>query len=379
MPPAPVPPAGTEAAPTQSALQQAAPAPKARQRNSSPAGPRQAGAASKAAHEDDKKADAVATGGVHAALAMAGWIALLVGTQMVMLIYTKRCTDRAGLPLLLCLAQFITSASLSAAASVASIGRIPLMPRTLWRIIVPLSVVWTAGFVLFNASASRMSPALVSLVRCMEPLATVFVGFALGERYSCRVLATLIPICGGVGLASFKGGVLSVAGISLALLSNLSFCGRPFFTQQLKQHRDNKLNDLGVFFNVTGVAVVLLPVFVFLLEGVEILPQLQRLSAAGQLFQYGGDLLASSIFFFLYQLTQLVVMSKMTPLAFSVLTPVVKAFMIVACSLYFGDPFGMLSAVGVVVSTSGGYLFTLARSADGKKSKSTQGEAKKSD
>lgn len=354
--------------------------PKARQRNSSPAGPRKVEAVTKAAPDDGKKLDPVTTSGVGAPLAMAGWIALLVATQMVMLIYTKRCTDRAGLPLLLCLAQFVTSASLSAVASVVWIRRIPLMPRTLWPIIVPLSVVWTAGFVLFNASASQMSPALVSLVRCMEPLATVLVGFAIGERYSWRVLATLIPICGGVVLASFKGGVLSVLGISLALVSNLSFCGRPFFTQQLKQHKDNKLNDLGVFFNVTSVAVLVLPAFVFLLEGSEISPQLQQLSAAGQLSQYAGDLLGSSIFFFLYQLTQLIVMSKLTPLAFSVLTPVVKAFMIVACSLYFGDPFGILSALGVVVSTSGGYLFTLARSAEGKKAKSTpDGEAKKSD
>eukprot|EP00933_Yihiella_yeosuensis_P029862 TRINITY_DN23514_c0_g1_i2.p2 TRINITY_DN23514_c0_g1~~TRINITY_DN23514_c0_g1_i2.p2 ORF type:complete len:100 (+),score=17.99 TRINITY_DN23514_c0_g1_i2:55-354(+) len=58
------------------------------------------------------------------------------------------------------------------------------------------------------------------------------------------------------------------------------------------------------------------------------------------------------------------VMSKLGPLAFSVLTPIVKAFMIVACSLYFGDPFGFLSAIGVAISTGGGYLFTLAKNAD---------------
>ncbi|CAE8641223.1 unnamed protein product [Polarella glacialis] len=180
------------------------------------------------------------------------------------------------------------------------------MPRTLWSIIVPLSLVWTAGFVLFNASASRMSPAVVSLVRCMEPLATVAVGFLIGERYSWRVLVTLIPICGGVALASFRGGVLSAAGICLALLSNVSFCGRPFFTQQLKLRKsENPLDDLGVFFNVTFVATLTLPVFVFLFEGTLIQSAVQRLSEEGVLVQFGADMMMSSIFFFLYQFIQL--------------------------------------------------------------------------
>ena len=35
--------------------------------------------------------------------------------------------------------------------------------------------------------------------------------------------------------------------------------------------------------------------------------------------------------------------------------------MIVACSLYFGDAFGTLSAIGVTVSASGGYAFTIVK------------------
>jgi len=51
-------------------------------------------------------------------------------------------------------------------------------------------------------------------------------------------------------------------------------------------------------------------------------------------------------------------MSRMSPLAFSVLTPVVKALVIVACSVVFGDAFTFWSAAGVIISTGGGYLFS---------------------
>merc|ERR1740123_1008283 len=160
-----------------------------------------------------------------------------------------------------------------------------MMPRALWRIIVPLSAVWTAGFVLFNASAALMSPSLVSLVRCMEPLATVLIGFLRGERYALPVLATLVPICGGVALASFKGGIPSVSGLALAMLSNLCFCCRPIFTKQLEAEKgkSNKLDAIGQFFNITLVSVLLLPPFVLGFEGRAAPVEVHRMEAAGTL------------------------------------------------------------------------------------------------
>ena len=99
-------------------------------------------------------------------------VAVLLATQIVMLVYTKRVTSVEKLPLSLCLAQFTLSALLSGVGSLSTTGIIPFAPRVLMNTIVPLSFVWTSGFVLFNMSASLMSPAMVSLVRCMEPLAT---------------------------------------------------------------------------------------------------------------------------------------------------------------------------------------------------------------
>jgi hypothetical protein len=93
------------------------------------------------------------------------------------------------------------------------------------------------------------------------------------------------------------------------------------------------------------------------------------------------------------------IMSKLTALEFSILTPIIKAFVIMACAVWFGDDFGvqvspestlvdrlasqptpaaqlmvnrvfllffffLQSAVGVLVSLGGGYAFTLAKQAE---------------
>jgi solute carrier family 35 protein E1 len=243
--------------------------------------------------------------------------------------------------------------------------------------VAPLSFCWTLGFVLFNASASQMSPSHVNLVRCAEPFATVAVGFLfLSKRYSPQLLLTLIPICGGVALASWnignndgsgKTSSLSLPGIILAALSNVSFCVRPFCLQRLKQHQQPQQpfdDDVLVFFYVTLMASVGLPLFVMTIEGAAIGDAIRRLATDnaddGRLLfsQFLTNAFGSSIFFVLYQFTQLQVMSTMSPLAFSILTPVVKAIMIVVCSLYFGDSLGIFSFLGILSTTGGGYLFS---------------------
>ncbi|CAE7640620.1 PPT2 [Symbiodinium sp. CCMP2456] len=296
-------------------------------------------------------------------LAMLGWILLLVITQLLMIIFAKRCTSHAPLPLLLCLAQFAISVILSSSASKAASEGAPrlLAPRAVLPDILPLSAVWTGGFVMFNAAALYMSPGMVNVIRCMEPVATVCVGAGLGQRFSWQVLATLVPICGGVAMASLTSGGLSTTGICLAMISNVAFCCRSFCLQRLRRNPQNKLDDLAVFFNVSWTATLALPLLQIPLEGSQVLPTLQGL-ATDQLWIFAADMLASSTFFFLYQFVQLLVMTQLSPLAFSVLTPVVKALMIVVLTAYYGDEMSLLKALGCVLSVGGGYLFTLAKS-----------------
>jgi hypothetical protein len=148
----------------------------------------------------------------------------------------------------------------------------------------------------------------------------------------------------------------------LACLSNVSFCVRPFCLQRLKQQQQQQqrpFDDVLVFFYVTLMASVALPLFVMTIEGAAIRDAIHRFATDGLLFpQFVTNAFLSSIFFVLYQFTQLQVMSTMSPLAFSILTPVVKAIMIVVCSLYFGDSLGMFSFLGILSTTGGGYLFS---------------------
>jgi solute carrier family 35 protein E1 len=305
-------------------------------------------------------------------------IVVLVSTQMLMLIHTKKVTEQAKLPLVVCSAQFLLSAFLSALMlCVRGPRNFVLKNNMMLSQVIPLSACWTLGFILFNASTVYMSPSLVNLVRCGEPLATVLIGWwAWNQQYSATVLSTLIPICGGVILASVTVSgsspnqtTVSPQGIVLACLSNICFCVRPFFMKQLQNKlqlqgnnnttKDEDDVDTKIFFNVTLLASLVLPCLVVTttreLHDDVFWKEKESTPLLRELFK---NILWSSFFFFWYQWTQLKVMSVLSPLAFSILTPVIKAVMIGLCSWYFGDPFTIWSAIGVASTTGGGYLFS---------------------
>ena len=192
--------------------------------------------------------------------------------------------------------------------------------------------------------------------------------------------------------SSSSGGVLShslswnapTAGVAFACLSNICFCSRSFLVQRLKQqfqqqpqqqqqnHRPSRNHDdpLKMFFHVTFVAsVLILPVIVWMIEGHSIVHYYYYYKAGSGGFEeeenqrrrrmaFASNVVKSSIWFGLYQIIQLQVMNTLRPLEFSILTPVVKAFMIAACSLTFGDTLGVVQLVGIGITTSGGYYFS---------------------
>lgn len=291
------------------------------------------------------------------------WIFVLCTTQLAMFIFTKRASQSASLPLFICLAQFAISVVCAAAASIFG-GRVELMGAEHWSLLGPLSFVWTMGFILLTASIAAMSAALAGVVRSMEPVASVLLGLALGNRYPAKVYAALIPVCGGVVLASKGGGAVTVAGVALALLSNFGFCARPYLTQRLKEHHGRQLNQNSVFFNVMLLGTGMLLCAVILIERGAIATAYEDLGSkdgGAGLQGFLLDTFRSGVSFFFYQLAQFKVMSQLNPLTFSVLTPVSKALMIVVCALYFGDPFGVSNASGIAITTVGVLLFAAAK------------------
>ena len=125
-----------------------------------------------------------------------------------------------------------------------------------------LAVCYTMGFLLTNAAFNFAAPAFIETFKSAEPLSTVaLAAAALGERERPLTLLALLPVVGGVALASHGSAAFSAAGVALALGSNLGFSARAVCAKALyRDHPGSRAatSDACLFYHVSLTGLLLL-------------------------------------------------------------------------------------------------------------------------
>lgn len=146
----------------------------------------------------------------------------------------------------------------------------PLPSASERRLVLFIAASYACGFLLTNAAIAVAAPSLVETFKAAEPLSTVGLAAAfLSERERPATYAALLPIVGGVAIASSSRATFSAAGMALSLASNVSFSGRAVLTKALKQRFPASAassSDAQLFSQVSRWGVCLLLPFALLLE-----------------------------------------------------------------------------------------------------------------
>merc|ERR1712226_1022881 len=89
--------------------------------------------------------------------------------------------------------------------------------------IFPLAVAHTLGNLLTNISLGKAAVSFTHTIKAMEPFFTVVLSaLILAERPTLWVVSSLVPIVGGVALASFTEVSFNWTGFYSAMASNLT-------------------------------------------------------------------------------------------------------------------------------------------------------------
>ncbi|KAE8720415.1 hypothetical protein F3Y22_tig00019709pilonHSYRG00002 [Hibiscus syriacus] len=90
-------------------------------------------------------------------------------------------------------------------------------------VIIPLAVVHTLGNLLTNVSVGKVNVSFTHTIKAMEPFFTVlFFVLVLGEWPSFWMVSSLVPVVGGVALASFTEASFNWIGFCTAIASNVT-------------------------------------------------------------------------------------------------------------------------------------------------------------
>ncbi|CAJ2665347.1 phosphoenolpyruvate/phosphate translocator 2, chloroplastic-like [Trifolium pratense] len=240
----------------------------------------------------------------------------------------------------------------------------PNISRSKLVAILPLAVAHTLGNLLTNISLGKVAVSFTHTIKAMEPFFTVVLSsLLLGEIPTLWVLSSLLPIVGGVALASMTEVSFNWIGFSTAMASNLTNQSRNVLSKKLMANEEDALDNINLYSVITIISFFMLLPFAIFLEGVKFTPSYLQTAASQGLNV--RELCIRSVLaafcFHAYQQVSYGILEKVSPVTHSVGNCVKRVVVIVSSVIFFQTPVSPINALGTAIALVGVFLYSRAK------------------
>ncbi|CAO2204731.1 unnamed protein product [Urochloa humidicola] len=224
--------------------------------------------------------------------------------------------------------------------------------------IAPLALGHMLGTVFTNMSLGKVAVSFTHTIKASEPFFTVLLsGLFFGEVPSLPVLGSLVPIVGGVALASFTEVSFNWTGFWSAMASNLTNQSRNVLSKKLLVGDKDAMDDINLFSVITVLSFLLSCPLMLLAEGVKFTPGYLQ-STGLNLQELCVRAALAGFCFHGYQKLSYLILSRVSPVTHSVANCVKRVVVIVSSVLFFSTPISPVNALGTGAALGGVFLYS---------------------
>uniref|UniRef100_J3MSC5 Sugar phosphate transporter domain-containing protein n=2 Tax=Oryza brachyantha TaxID=4533 RepID=J3MSC5_ORYBR len=224
--------------------------------------------------------------------------------------------------------------------------------------ILPLAIVHTMGNLFTNMSLGKVAVSFTHTIKAMEPFFSVLLSaLFLGELPTVWVVLSLLPIVGGVALASLTEASFNWAGFWSAMASNVTFQSRNVLSKKLMVKKEESLDNINLFSIITVMSFFLLAPVAFLTEGIKITPTALQ-SAGLNVKQVLTRSFLAALCFHAYQQVSYMILARVSPVTHSVGNCVKRVVVIVTSVLFFRTPVSPINSLGTAIALAGVFLYS---------------------
>ncbi|RVW46452.1 Phosphoenolpyruvate/phosphate translocator 2, chloroplastic [Vitis vinifera] len=227
----------------------------------------------------------------------------------------------------------------------------PKISKSQFSGILILAVTHTMGNLLTNLSLRKVAVSFTHTIKAMEPFFTVVLAtLFLGEKPTLPIVSSLVPIVGGVALASFTESSFNWTGFWSAMASNLTNQSRSFGYHQPLLSNNNH------FFP---------PVYPcgYFIEGIKFTPSYLQFAASQGLNvrELCVRSLLAGICFHSYQQVSYTILQMVSPVTHAVGNCVKRVVVIISSVIFFQTPASPINSLGTGVALVGVFLYSRAK------------------
>ncbi|XP_023542873.1 triose phosphate/phosphate translocator, non-green plastid, chloroplastic-like [Cucurbita pepo subsp. pepo] len=224
--------------------------------------------------------------------------------------------------------------------------------------ILPLAFVHTLGNLFTNMSLGKVAVSFTHTIKAMEPFFSVILSaMFLGETPTPWVVASLLPIVGGVALASATEASFNWAGFWSAMASNVTNQSRNVLSKKVMVKKDDSIDNITLFSIITVMSFFLLSPVAIFMEGVKFTPAYLQSAGLNMNQLYTRSLLAA-LCFHAYQQVSYMILQRVSPVTHSVGNCVKRVVVIVSSVIFFQTPVSPINSLGTGVALAGVFLYS---------------------
>uniref|UniRef100_A0A452Y467 Sugar phosphate transporter domain-containing protein n=1 Tax=Aegilops tauschii subsp. strangulata TaxID=200361 RepID=A0A452Y467_AEGTS len=225
--------------------------------------------------------------------------------------------------------------------------------------ILPLALIHMMGNVFTNMSLGKVAVSFTHTIKAMEPFFSVlFSVLLLGQQTpSLLAVGSLVPVVGGVVLASMTEVSFNWIGFWSAMASNVTNQSRNVFSKKLLADKEETLDDINLFSIMTVMSFLLSVPLMLYLEGIKFSPSYVQSTGVNLQELCVKAAIAGTCFHF-YQQVSYSLLARISPVTHSVANSVKRVVVIVSSVIFFRTPISPINALGTGLALLGVFLYS---------------------
>lgn len=318
------------------------------------------------------EAEEPASGGIMETVQVGTYFALWYLFNIAYNIYNKQSLNALAYPWTIATLQMMTGILYFAPLWLLGIRKAPKLNASELKTLFPIALCHTGVHVGAVIALGAGAVSFAHIVKASEPVVTcLFNALLLGQTFTLPVYLTLLPIIGGVAIASMKELSFTMLALASAMLSNVSSAARGVLSKKTMSGKKigENLDAQNLYAVLTAMSSLILIPATLAIEGTGFFKGFRDVVAAGDFTQKSlATLLAlGGASYYAYNEVAFLALGKVNPVTHAVGNTIKRVVIIVASVVAFKTPMSTGSIIGSSIAIFGTLLYSLAMNASKKK------------
>jgi len=276
---------------------------------------------------------------------------------------TKQCQNAFPMPWTLATISLVVGIPYVLFMWATGLRKAPKINPDGWAKLVPIGFFHAAGHASAVIAFGAGAVSFAQIVKAGEPVFTCILSYlVLGQKFSRAVYASLIPIVGGVGLASLKELSFTWKAFGGAMMSNLAFASRAVYSKrQMEKPVGENLGAANLYGVMTIIAFLCTLPFALWFELPMFADEWAKACATHGAAWMTKQLILNGFYFYAYNEVAFYTLSKVTPVTHAVGNTLKRVAVIFTTVLVFKNPVSNLSIIGSTIAILGALLYSLVK------------------